>query len=58
MKLFLAFFTCCFVLAIYGSEKLSKFKFNPLLEGEQTADDNLIISLANGSTIFYFWKFL
>ena len=53
MKLFLVF-NCCFMLAIYCSEDLLEFKFNPVLDGGQTEEDNLKISPANGINAFSF----
>ena len=58
MKLFLVF-NCCFMLAIYCSEDLLEFKFNPVLDGGQTEEDNLKISPANSinafSSLFFFF---
>ena len=52
MKIFLSF-SCCFVLAIYGSEDLFVFKLNPALNEGHTAEDNLKILPANGSKTFH-----
>ena len=53
MKLFLVF-NCCFMLAIYCSEDLLGFKFNPVLDGGQTEEDNLKITPAKGINAFSF----